>query len=236
MSTALQRFRRGAALATIGAVAAVSLAVAAPLAATAAPTAVEPTAFTVTASSTALEIGDTVDVTVTGAALSDVFAYTVDLGFDPAVLAYVDGSASTPISGYTSAIASPGAVSIVHTKLGTSPAAEGDLSLVTLRFSAIGSGPAALTLNRVDLVATDSTSTPITTTATVAITVAAAPTAPATTAPATTTPGTPGGTGTAVAAEGNLASTGLAALPWIAAAALALLAGAVVLAVRRRAV
>jgi hypothetical protein len=240
MTTAMDGVRRGLVVAAIGTLAAVGLMVAAPLSASAAST--DATNFTMTASSAHLEIGDTVDVTVTGTQLTDVFAYTADLHFDPAVLAYQDGSASTPISGYTSAITAPGSVSVVHTKLGTSPAAEGDLTLTTLRFTAIGSGNAALTLNRVDLVATDSSSVPVETTATVVITVAAAATIPATTIPATTTPATTtpatagGTTGTASAqpGEGDLASTGLAALPWAGAAALALIAGAVVVAVRRR--
>lgn len=118
------------------------------------------TPYVVTATPSAVKIGDTVEVTVKSTGETDLYAYDLDLGFDPDVLEYVDGSATSPISGAT--YVKPGAAGdlhVVHTKLGTSPATVGQADLVTLTFKAIDDGDTSVAAEKITKVATDLTST-----------------------------------------------------------------------------
>jgi hypothetical protein len=119
---------------------------AAPAAASAIPT------FRVTASAPAPVVGSVIDVTVTGVGVSDAYAYTVELGFDTGALEYVANSATAETSGFTDAVVSGGVLTVVHTKLGTSPAASGDFTLATVRFEAVGVGGTEIALRSVNLV------------------------------------------------------------------------------------
>ncbi|MDR3201817.1 MAG: Ig-like domain-containing protein [Bifidobacteriaceae bacterium] len=94
-------------------------------------------------------VGSTVDVAVNTAGLSGAYAYSVELAFDPAKLAYVAGSAASGTSGFTDAVAGDGVVTLVHAKLGASPAAEGAFALVSARFQAIGDGGAQVAVRQV---------------------------------------------------------------------------------------
>ncbi|KRC33005.1 cohesin domain-containing protein [Oerskovia sp. Root22] len=151
--------------------------------------------YTVTASAPAVEVGDTVSVTVAATGVSDLFAYELTVGFDPEVLEYVDGSGTTDIPGFHEATLGPDGSSVVltQTRLGTSPAAEGDLTLATLDFVAVGAGDGGVTAERATLVDAATQATEVTDLGTAPITVTAVAVEP--TDPPTDDPGT-GGPGT----------------------------------------
>jgi amidase len=106
--------------------------------------------YTVTAIPSAVKIGDTVQVTVSDTGAGDLYAYDLDLGYDPSKLTYVSSSASTAISGATYVEpGSAGDLHVIHTKLGTSPATNGQADLVTLTFKAKGAADTAVTLDKI---------------------------------------------------------------------------------------
>lgn len=109
--------------------------------------------FTVTPSDTALQIGDTVEVTVAAEGVSDLYAYDLGVSFDPSVLEFTD--AVTDISGATYLDPDTGTVRVRHTKLGTSPAAEGSVTLATLTFTAIGEGSSTVSADELTMTGTD---------------------------------------------------------------------------------
>ncbi|MFD6166736.1 cohesin domain-containing protein [Oerskovia sp. NPDC060287] len=150
--------------------------------------------YTVTASASSVEVGDTVSVTVAATGVTDLFAYELTVGFDPEVLEYVDGSGTTDISGFHEAALGPDGSSVVltQTKLGTSPAAEGDLTLATLDFVAVGAGDGAVTAERATLVDAATQATEVTGLGTAPITVTAVAVEP--TDPPTDEPGSGPGT------------------------------------------
>lgn len=117
-----------------------------------APAAADPTVAAVSLSaSPSAEIGDTVLVDVDLTGTTDVYTYEVTLTFDPAVLDYVADSTTGPGGGYTTAAEGTGSVTLVHTRLGTSPALGGDLA-ASVSFTAVGSGSAAVRATSVTLV------------------------------------------------------------------------------------
>jgi hypothetical protein len=143
--------RRGGAAVAAGSALALALGL---LAATGASAEPDNQPYTVTVSAPSVSIGDQVTVTVAAASVDDLYAYSLDLGYDPALLEYVGKSAATDISGATFEKVSAGEVAVTHTKLGTSPATtDEDVTLVTAAFKAIGSGPATITAR--DLTAVD---------------------------------------------------------------------------------
>jgi LPXTG-motif cell wall-anchored protein len=209
---------------------------AAPPSATAAPSAA---AFSVTVSDATVQVGETLDVTVSVTGAVDIYAYELALGFDPTVLEYVDDSAQTPISGIGTATVVGSELQFVHTKLGTSPSAEGDLTLATLSFEAIGAGDVALALD-VELVGADAVSSVTANAASAEVSVAA-PVVPGTPSesPDPAIPGAPAADGTNPISgpdRGSLSDTGAEISVWpIIGAGAALLAGiAFVFGVRRR--
>lgn len=228
---------------------------------TAAPASAAPTAVTATIAAPATAtVGDTLDVAVTVPATADVYGYQVDLTADADVLAVVDGSVTGPGGGFDAVRRTGDTVTLLHTRLGTSPALSGDLTAsVDLRATAPGDIDLAVT--RVTLVAADGSTTVLTDPASTRVTIAAVPT-PTPTATATptpapgTTPGTdptsgpgtgngaggpgsgtdadPAGTASRTPAGGALAFTGADVAPWLAtSAALLALGGGIVLARRR---
>ncbi len=116
--------------------------------------------YAVTVSDSTVTVGDRVEVTVAADRLDDVYAYSLKLGYDPALLAYVGDSAGTEISGATYEKQSAGGVVVTHTKLGSSPATSGDdVTLVTATFTAIGDGAASVTATDLTSVTTGVSST-----------------------------------------------------------------------------
>lgn len=233
---------------------------------TAAPASAAPTAVTATITApAAATVGDTVDVAVTVPATADVYGYQVDLTADADVLAVVDGSVTGPEGGFDAVRRTGDTVTLLHTRLGTSPALSGDLTAsVDLRATAPGDIDLAVT--RVTLVAADGSTTVLTDPASTRVTVAAVPT-PTPTATATptpapgTTPGTdptsgsgtgngaggsgsgsgtgtdadPAGTASRTPAGGALAFTGADVAPWLATSAALLALGGGIVLARRRA-
>lgn len=101
-------------------------------------------------------VGDTVTVSVPVDAVADLYAYELSLDFDPALLAYKDGSAVLPSGGYSSVSSSSGRVTLTHTRLGTSPGLVGAQTLATAAFTVLAGGQtAALTPAAVTFVASD---------------------------------------------------------------------------------
>ncbi|MDN4642003.1 cohesin domain-containing protein [Agreia sp. PsM10] len=164
-----------------------------------------------------VEAGDVVDASVALAGTVDAYSYAITVTFDPALLDYVDGSASEgPAGGFDSVEEAAGSVTILHSRLGTSPALAGDLA-ASLQFTSLAAGDATLTTS-VTLVDTVGATTVLADAATAPVTITAVPVE--TTPPTTTTPPTSGGdptpTPTAAPAsssngDGSLAITGFGA-------------------------
>ena len=164
-----------------------------------------------------VEAGKAVDVSVALAGTVDAYSYAITVTFDPALLDYVDGSASEgPAGGFDSVEEAAGSVTILHSRLGTSPALAGDLA-ASLQFTSLAAGDATLTAS-VTLVDTVGATTVLADAATAPVTITAVPVE--TTPPTTTTPPTSGGdttpTPTAAPAassngDGSLAITGFGA-------------------------
>ncbi|KQX74830.1 MULTISPECIES: cohesin domain-containing protein [Aeromicrobium] len=168
--------QRGAAVAAAGTALALALGA---LAATGA-AADDEQPYAVTVSDATVTIGDRVEVAVAADRIEDVYAYSMELGYDPALLAYVGDSAGTEISGATYERQTPGEVVVTHTKLGTSPATTGDdVTLVTATFTAIADGTATVTASDLTSVTSSasSTTTPVVGSARLAIARKAAPVA-----------------------------------------------------------
>lgn len=246
-ATTRRRARRRAALAGSLALAASLLAVPA---AHAAPTVTE---IDVTAPAS-VDAGAPIEVTVAVSGAVDLYAYDLAVAYDPDLVTYVADSAVTPDGGFSD-ITDDGAgtVAVAHTRLGSSPGLEGDLTLATLTFTAVAGGDAAFDVPAVTLVGADAVTAPLTDagSATTTIVPAPVPTDDPTdtpTSPGTTDPGdddssdpTPtatsgSGSGSSGGSGGPLASTGASVAAIVAAALLAVATGVGVLVARRRAV
>ncbi|GAB3617384.1 hypothetical protein GCM10027416_19410 [Okibacterium endophyticum] len=186
------------------------------------------------------DVGDTVDVQLDLTGVTDVYAYELTLAYDPALFDYVEGSATGPEGGYDIAEAQPetGAVTLIHTRLGSSPALAGDIS-ATLQLTAISAGEATLTASGV-LIDTEHVSTTLADTTPAAVTVIAAPVDPADpddggggpgNSPSPSATPLPAGTDTPSGSD-PLATTGFDALPYAIAAVALITVGALV--ARRR--
>ncbi|WAB82342.1 amidase family protein [Microcella daejeonensis] len=227
-------------------VATAALALAAPLT-LAAPAAAAPPevgALTLTAPSTAT-VGDVVEVAIDATAAVDLFAYSLTLDYDPALLLLDTRSLVTPEGGFGALSAEAGAITITGTRLGTSPGLVGPQTLAVLRFTALTAGSTSFALTSAELVSTTSEAASPALPAAAAIEVEAAPgvtptpTDPPAPAPA---PGTGTGSGAAPAGGsqsggGSLSATGpdTAMTTTLGALALAsIIAGAVLVAGRRR--
>ena len=149
--------------------------------------------YTVEVSDPEVEIGDEVTVTVTAESADDLYAYDLDLGFDPEVLEYAGASgadaAVMPYSAVVDGDAAEGSVSLVGTELGTSPAADGPVTIATLRFTAVGEGSTDVVADGLTTVDSELAPTEVGEAGTTPVAVSLLPAATATTAPAVT--GTP---------------------------------------------
>lgn len=196
-------------------------------------------------------VGDTITLAVELGDAVDVYAYALTVEVDPDVLAVVPGSGSGPGGGFDATeLGEPGAT-LVHSRLGTSPALAGDLA-AGLELDVVGPGTTSVEV-AVELVGTDGTTTARPAVASAQIVIAAptpaptdsepsptepSPTEPAPTptdaptdadddaAPAPAAPPTTGG--------GSIPSTGFDARAIGAVAAVLAVLGGTALAVRRR--
>lgn len=144
----------------------------------AAPTA---TGLTLTAPSTA-QVGDVIDLTLDLTGAEDVFAYEVTLSHDPTLLTFADAAPASPDGGFDSATGADGTVTVVHTRLGTSPALAGELPVGTVSLTAAAPGTATI-MASIELVGADGETLVLTDAATAVVTVTAAPTQEPTTTP-----------------------------------------------------
>ncbi|MFB8228572.1 cohesin domain-containing protein [Cellulosimicrobium sp. NPDC055967] len=198
-----------------------------------------------------VEAGAPITVTVAATGAVDLYAYDLAVSYDPDLVELVEDSAVTPDGGFSDvADDGSGTVAVTHTRLGTSPGLEGDVTLATLTFTAVAGGDAPFAVPTATLVGADGTTASLTDAASATTTVTAVVTAPPTGDPtdgATSAPPTGDGT-TAPGADdasdspststgsGSLASTG-GSVAWLAGAALlAVVVGAGILWARRRAV
>lgn len=161
------------------------------------------------------EVGDSVDVAVAVVDAYDVYGYAITLSYDPAIFAYtVDSASAGPAGGFDSVVPGDGTVTLVHTRLGTSPVLAPGTLPATLSFTTIGSGTGAITASVSLVGASGAAGVAVLPVASDPIVVAAIPVPePTATATPTATP-TPSGSATpspsaTTAATGSLASTGV---------------------------
>ena len=221
---------------------AAALALFAPLAvAPAAHAAVPAATFTLTLSTAQATEGDTLVATVTGADISDLYAYDLVLTVTGGTLKSADGTASGPDGGFTSVTQDARTITVSHTRLGTSPGLSGTFVLATVPLRATGAGSTSVTLTSVRLVS------PAGETATqkdvVSAPVQIAPpspgepsASPVPSASGSATPSPSASLAPAVSGSADLATTGVDATPWLISGAvgIALLAAGALLVVRRR--
>jgi hypothetical protein len=101
--------------------------------------------ITITTTTESAEVGEAVDVAVEVADTTDVFSYAITLTFDPAIFEYTDDSATAgPTGGFDTVVPGDGSVTLVHSRLGTSPTIGGTLP-ASLSFTTIGSGTGLIT-------------------------------------------------------------------------------------------
>jgi hypothetical protein len=156
-----------------------------------------------------VSVGDTVDIGLKLVGATDIFAYDVTLTYDPAVLSYVDGSATGPTGGFDSVEKGTGSITLVNSRLGTSPAISGDLASIAT-FTAVGSGDASIDASSVSLVDETGATTALTDAASADVVVAAVATGtptPSDSATPTPTPSTGTGAGSSSATAVPVAST-----------------------------
>jgi hypothetical protein len=141
----------------------------------AAPASAAPTAGSVTFVATpAVTVGQPVPATAVIVGAVDVYSYAVTFTFDPAVITYTPGSATTgPAGGFDAVSEAAGAVTVLHSRLGTSPSIAGDLP-VSVGFATIASGDTAIAVS-VSLVDTAGATTALPAAATTRVAVAALP-------------------------------------------------------------
>lgn len=223
----------------VSAAIAATLALFAPLAAATAAHAAAPAAtFTLELSSSAVTEADTVLATVSGADVSDLYAYDLVFTVTEGVLE----PAAAPIGpdgGFTSALDGPGTITVSHTRLGTSPGLSGAVVLATVPLRAIGSGTARVELTSVRLVSSTGETAEQTDVASESVEIEALPAPEPSASP--TASASPSLSASASAApiassSGDLATTGADATPWLISGAVgvALVAIGAVLVARRR--
>jgi len=136
-------------------------------------TAAEPVAaLSLTAPATA-EVGDVVTISVGASAAADLYALDLDLAYDAAALAPVDGGDGYLDGGFGAASIGDDAVGVAYTRLGTSPGVAGDAEIATLAFEVVGDGRTTVAVSGGSLIGTEGESAALGEIAPVAIDVAA---------------------------------------------------------------
>lgn len=110
-----------------------------------------PPTFSLTLSTDKPSKGENVEVVVKGHQLKDVYAYEVNLDFDPSLLQLKE--ATTEIPGFSvSPIVKDNRIQLAHTRIGRVRGDEGEQTLYTLKFEALEQGVTTLTIEKVKLV------------------------------------------------------------------------------------
>lgn len=117
--------------------------------------------YTVAVSSADVTLGEPIEVTVAASDVQDLYAYDLTIEFDPAAFIYLPNSTVSGTSGMTVDYPAPSSVRVVHTKLGTSPAASGEVVLATVTLVAKGTGETTVEVSSLVSVATDKTTTTV---------------------------------------------------------------------------
>ncbi|KRF06537.1 hypothetical protein ASG89_18950 [Paenibacillus sp. Soil766] len=107
--------------------------------------------FTMKVSTQSPNHGDTIEVVIEGHQLIDVYAYEINLEYDPTRLTFIDAKSDAP--GFSVPPIVKGThIQIAHTKVGKGKGLEGAQSLFKLYFRAIQNGSNVLTLSSVKVV------------------------------------------------------------------------------------
>ena len=116
------------------------------------------------------DVGSAVDVQIDLTGFDDVYAYELDVEFDTGTLTFEPDSATGPAGGFDAAEIDDDGASLVHTRLGTSPALEGDVAAV---LQLTGTAPGRSTVEvSVTTIGSDGTRTELTNAASTAVVVA----------------------------------------------------------------
>lgn len=197
--------------------------------------------LTITAAPASVSVGDTVTVTASATGLVDAYAYDLDIEYDPALLSFTAGSELLPAGGFGTATDDGARVSVVATRLGTSPGLTGDQTLVTLTFTAIAPGQAEIAVSEGQLVDSTGSATAVDSEGlTAAVEIAADEDTGSGSTDASGNGAGSGGAdpiGTGGGSTGSLATTGADAAPWLIAGGVAVVlvaGGAALMIVRRR--
>ncbi|MDQ0890212.1 hypothetical protein QFZ81_005300 [Paenibacillus sp. V4I9] len=114
--------------------------------------------YTLTISNDKPEVGHEVQIIVKGQHLEDVYAYEVNLDYDPSQLKFKD--AKSAIKGFSiPPIVKNNRIQFANTKIGKESGEGGDVTLCTLTFTVIGKGQAIVKLTDVKLVSSSMVST-----------------------------------------------------------------------------
>lgn len=114
--------------------------------------------FTMKVSSLLPNKGDTIEVIIAGHALKDVYAFEINMAYDPTRLTFIDATSDAP--GFSvPAIVKQTNIQLAHTKVGQGKGLEGEQTLFKLHFQAIGNGSNELTLSSVKVVDSNLVST-----------------------------------------------------------------------------
>lgn len=115
------------------------------------PAAAAATVFTLAADKTEVRQGDTVTLTLSGAAVNDLYAYEAELVYDPQVVELTDSQ--TKLQGFAvSPKKSGGNVTVAFTKSGDVPGENGDVVIHTFTFKALTVGQADIRLTSVETI------------------------------------------------------------------------------------
>lgn len=131
----------------------------------------------------------TFDVAIDAAAAEDVYAFELEIAYDAALVAPA-GDPVLPDGGFDDVQTTDGSVTVVHTRLGSSPALAGDLALAELAFDALAGGDAAIEVTGT-LVGSDGEELAVDASTIVTIEAAAEPAPDPTTEPEPTDPADP---------------------------------------------
>ncbi len=96
--------------------------------------------------------GDTITVSIPVDGSTDLYAYDLELRYDPALLDLDEASAAFPTGGHSSVAGGAGTVHLTDTRLGTSPGLSGAQNLVSVSFTVLGGVATSVTLARAPFV------------------------------------------------------------------------------------
>ncbi|CAN5234242.1 hypothetical protein BH09ACT1_BH09ACT1_06640 [soil metagenome] len=104
--------------------------------------AAEDPSITIPQGSATAEVGNIIVIAVLADDLVDLYAYTLEFTFDPALIEFVSATDPPDIDGFGQASVLPDGrtVRYLHTALGSSPTASGSAVLVRMRFRLLGVG------------------------------------------------------------------------------------------------